>query len=184
MNCLQHVRSSGLGAIVCKSHATHRVLIMCNMLCFVPRGTKRQLSYWVWQSLNRIYLSFISLAEPLTDEGGQKTKAPGDSPWWWASLTDESIGLAGVGLSPWLVVLCCRAVSPHEPAPYNLHNSMFTDTIKKMSTEEQQAKWLPLVESYRWVGTYAQTELGHGESKVFELCSLLVGWLLNVPATC
>ena len=28
-NCLQHVRSSGPGAIVCKSHATHRVLITC-----------------------------------------------------------------------------------------------------------------------------------------------------------
>ena len=32
-NCLQHVRSSGLGAIVCKSHATHQALITCNMLC-------------------------------------------------------------------------------------------------------------------------------------------------------
>ena len=28
-NCLQHVRSSGPGAIVCKSHATHRTLITC-----------------------------------------------------------------------------------------------------------------------------------------------------------
>ena len=28
-NCLQHVRSSGPGAIVCKSHATHRALVMC-----------------------------------------------------------------------------------------------------------------------------------------------------------
>ena len=30
-NCLQHVRSSGLGATVCKSRATHRALITCNM---------------------------------------------------------------------------------------------------------------------------------------------------------
>ena len=28
-NCLQHVRSSGPGAIVCKSRATHRALIAC-----------------------------------------------------------------------------------------------------------------------------------------------------------
>ena len=42
-NCLQHVRSSGPGAIVCKSCATHRALITCNMPCYVPRGTKRQL---------------------------------------------------------------------------------------------------------------------------------------------
>ena len=31
-NCLQHVRSRGQGAIVCKSRATNRALIMCNML--------------------------------------------------------------------------------------------------------------------------------------------------------
>ena len=30
-NCLQHVRSSGPGAIVCKSRATHGALITCNM---------------------------------------------------------------------------------------------------------------------------------------------------------
>ena len=33
--------------------------------CYVPLGTKGQLSYWVWQSWNRIYLSFILLTEPL-----------------------------------------------------------------------------------------------------------------------
>ena len=44
-NCLQHARSSGPGAIVCKSCATHQALIMCNMSCYVPLGTKGQLSY-------------------------------------------------------------------------------------------------------------------------------------------
>ena len=44
-NCLQHARSSGPGAIVCKSRATHRVLITCNMSCYMPLGTKGQLSY-------------------------------------------------------------------------------------------------------------------------------------------
>ena len=44
-NCLQHARSSGPGAIVCKSRATHRALITCNMSCYVPLGTKGQLSY-------------------------------------------------------------------------------------------------------------------------------------------
>ena len=56
-----------------------------------------------------------------------------------------------------------RAIMPHEPAPYHLHNTMFIDTISRMGTEEQKEKWLPLAESYRLVGTYAQTELGHGE---------------------
>ena len=38
-NCLQHTRSSGPGAIVCKSHATHRVLIKCkcHVRCFLVR---------------------------------------------------------------------------------------------------------------------------------------------------
>ena len=44
-NRLQHARSSGPGAIVCKSCATHRALITCNMSCYVPLGTKGQLSY-------------------------------------------------------------------------------------------------------------------------------------------
>ena len=61
-NRLQHVHSSGPGAIVCKSRATHRALITCNM---------------TWQSLNRIYLSFILLTEPLTDEGGEEARVPG-----------------------------------------------------------------------------------------------------------
>ena len=44
---------------------SHRALIMCNMSCYLPRATKGQLSYYVWQSWNRIYFSFILLAEPL-----------------------------------------------------------------------------------------------------------------------
>ena len=32
-NCLRHVRSSTPGTIACKSCATHRALITCNMLC-------------------------------------------------------------------------------------------------------------------------------------------------------
>ena len=43
-NCLQHARSSGPGAVVCKSRATHRALIT-NMSCYVPLGMKGQLSY-------------------------------------------------------------------------------------------------------------------------------------------
>ena len=44
-NCLQHVHSSDPGAIVCKSHATDRALITCNMSCCVPRGMKGKISY-------------------------------------------------------------------------------------------------------------------------------------------
>ena len=44
LNRLQHVRSSGGGAIVYKSRTTRLALITCNM-CYVLRGTKGQLSY-------------------------------------------------------------------------------------------------------------------------------------------
>ena len=44
-NCLQHVRSSGSGAIVCKSRATHPALITCNMQCATwYEGTAQLLS--------------------------------------------------------------------------------------------------------------------------------------------
>ena len=45
VNHLQHVRSSDLDAIMCKSRATYRALITCNMSCYMPRGMKGQLSY-------------------------------------------------------------------------------------------------------------------------------------------
>ena len=36
---------------MCKSHATRRALITCNMSCYVPLGTKGQLSYYVVSSV-------------------------------------------------------------------------------------------------------------------------------------
>ena len=87
-SCLKHVHSSGPGTIVRKSHAAHQALIMCNMLCYMPHGMKGQLSYSVRQTLNRIYFSFIVLAEPLTDEGEVETGVPGENPWRQASEND------------------------------------------------------------------------------------------------
>ncbi|GFO40421.1 acyl-CoA oxidase [Plakobranchus ocellatus] len=48
------------------------------------------------------------------------------------------------------------------PSPFNLHNSMFLATIIKQGTKEQKNRWVPLAKTYAVVGTYAQTELGHG----------------------
>ena len=61
------------------NHVQHVERLSCGT-CHVPQGTKGQLSYYVWQSLNHIYLSFILLAEPLTNEGGEKTEVPGKNP--------------------------------------------------------------------------------------------------------
>ena len=47
-------------------------------------------------------------------------------------------------------------------SPIGLHYSMFMPTIRGQGTEEQVKKWLPLAESHKIIGTYVQTELGHG----------------------
>ncbi|XP_068109852.1 peroxisomal acyl-coenzyme A oxidase 2 [Hyperolius riggenbachi] len=43
----------------------------------------------------------------------------------------------------------------------NIHN-VFVNCIRTLGTEEQIAKWVPLATNYQILGTYAQTELGHG----------------------
>ena len=47
--------------VTCNTSSAYHVQVSC----YLPLGTKGQLSYSVWQSWNRIYLSFILLAEPL-----------------------------------------------------------------------------------------------------------------------
>ena len=50
-NCLQHLRWNGQGAIMCKSRAINRVLIMCNMLCATwYKGTAQLLSFTEFKS--------------------------------------------------------------------------------------------------------------------------------------
>ncbi|XP_053377016.1 peroxisomal acyl-coenzyme A oxidase 1-like [Mercenaria mercenaria] len=44
----------------------------------------------------------------------------------------------------------------------SLHHTMFIPAIERLATDEQKAQWLPLAQSYQIIGTYAQTELGHG----------------------
>ena len=49
-------------------------------------------------------------------------------------------------------------------SPLTLHFQMFQVAIEKLASEEQKAKWLPLVYDMKMVGCYAQTELGHGSN--------------------
>ncbi|KAJ7648099.1 hypothetical protein FB45DRAFT_823248 [Roridomyces roridus] len=57
-------------------------------------------------------------------------------------------------------------VSPHlwmnNASPFGLHFLMFTPALKLLASPEQLEYWLPLAESGRIIGTYCQTELGHG----------------------
>ena len=51
-----------------------------------------------------------------------------------------------------------------EALPIDVHNSMFVPTLEGQLSPEQRAYWLPLAKTYRVIGTYAQTELGHGSN--------------------
>ena len=54
-NCLQHVRSSGPGATVCKSRATHRALITCkcHVMCHLVRRDTSAIKF------DRVEIAFI-----------------------------------------------------------------------------------------------------------------------------
>ena len=49
-----------------------------------------------------------------------------------------------------------------EPGGLDLHLGMFIPTIQGQGDDEQRARWLPMCTKLQCVGTYAQTELGHG----------------------
>lgn len=46
--------------------------------------------------------------------------------------------------------------------PIGLHMGMFLEAIRGQGNEEQQKEWLEKAENLAILGTYAQTELGHG----------------------
>ena len=56
----------------------------------------------------------------------------------------------------------CRSVFPAHSSGLIMHEVAFIPPIELMASEEQKAKWLPLAKSYKMVGCYSQTELGHG----------------------
>jgi len=45
-----------------------------------------------------------------------------------------------------------------------LHYHMFVPAIEGQASEAQQRAWLPEARALRWVGCYAQTEMGHGSN--------------------
>jgi acyl-CoA oxidase len=47
-------------------------------------------------------------------------------------------------------------------SPFGLIPLLFEPAIELNSTSEQKAKWLPLSRAGKILGTYCQTELGHG----------------------
>lgn len=55
-----------------------------------------------------------------------------------------------------------------------LHFVMFLPTLRNQCDPQQSRKWLPLAESFQALGTYAQTELGHGQSWIEPVIYALV----------
>ena len=59
-------------------------------------------------------------------------------------------------------ILVFSLVFPNESSPTTLHGAMFVPTIESQGTAEQKEKWLQNENDRKIIGTYAQTELGHG----------------------
>lgn len=65
----------------------------------------------------------------------------------------------------------CRMTRKNSQDPFGVHYVMFIPMVSSQCLPEQRDKWLPLASSLKVVGTYAQTELAHGQS-----FSLLESW--------
>ncbi|GLC45233.1 hypothetical protein PLESTB_000722200 [Pleodorina starrii] len=71
----------------------------------------------------------------------------------WEKMKTENLSLEDGALMRTLVDF---------PGGLELHIGMFIPSIMSQGSSEQQAKWMPLCMGLKIIGTYAQTELGHG----------------------
>lgn len=56
-------------------------------------------------------------------------------------------------------------VLQYNMSPLLVHDTMFTDLVENQITDDQKKMWMDDIRSYNIVGTYAQTELGHGKNR-------------------
>ena len=52
----------------------------------------------------------------------------------------------------------------NDASPAFLHEAAFLPTLRGQGDKEQREKWVPAAEKYAIIGSYAQTELGHGSN--------------------
>ncbi len=55
-----------------------------------------------------------------------------------------------------------RKFFPNENPPGALHTAMFLPTLEAQAANDQLKKWAKAAKNYFILGTYAQTEMGHG----------------------
>lgn len=51
-----------------------------------------------------------------------------------------------------------------ETLPTDVHMAMVIPALRYQTSPEQREAWLPLATSFRILGAYVQTELGHGSN--------------------
>ncbi|XP_062304342.1 peroxisomal acyl-coenzyme A oxidase 1 isoform X2 [Osmerus eperlanus] len=67
------------------------------------------------------------------------------------------------GISDPEEIYCYKSVArSHYQEALGLHFVMFLPTLYSQCDPQQLQKWVPLAESFKVLGTYAQTEMGHG----------------------
>lgn len=65
-------------------------------------------------------------------------------------------------------------VHPDRPEPLDLHLGMFLPTLLNQATPEQMDRFFTPAWNLQIIGTYAQTEMGHGKPhRRVQTCSLL-----------
>ena len=55
-----------------------------------------------------------------------------------------------------------RLYFPNEANPGGLHFGMFTTAVENLAEPQLKEKWMPKMLTCEILGTYAQTEMGHG----------------------
>nr|XP_006635271.2 PREDICTED: peroxisomal acyl-coenzyme A oxidase 1 isoform X1 [Lepisosteus oculatus] len=67
------------------------------------------------------------------------------------------------GISDPEEIYCYKRIwNGREHEALGLHYAMFLPTLQKLGDPAQQEKWIPPAKTFKVLGTYAQTELGHG----------------------
>jgi acyl-CoA oxidase len=49
-------------------------------------------------------------------------------------------------------------------SPLTVHWQMFRLAVEKLASDEQNAKWMPIIKKLGMIGSYVQTEMGHGSN--------------------